>query len=63
MQFDWNINLGNLISVAVLILSVWKYGSKQHKENQEVLRDIRFKVNLMWRWYKQDHGMNGDHEE
>ena len=45
MQFDWTINLGQLLTIAALLIVAVKFGY-QHQ--------------LMWRDYESRYGMKGD---
>ena len=60
-QLDFTITLGNLLTIIVTILTaiiaVWKVSL--------VLAELKWQVDLMWKDYKKDHGINGNnhHEE
>lgn len=67
MTFDWTISLGNLATVAGVVATLLLYKRNQHKDNTARLTQIentlirmQQQFNMVWKWFKREHGINGD---
>jgi hypothetical protein len=55
MTFDWRIDVGNIVTIFLVVLGALGYVRRLEKK----LDRIGIKVHYMWRWFKKEHGMNG----
>jgi hypothetical protein len=47
MQFEWTVNIGNLLTAAVLLAGFLK----AHQQNIKKLASIEERVDMMFRWF------------
>lgn len=50
-RFDWTLNIGNIVSAILLLLTFMNYGSKVIT----YLSNVDSKVNIMWMQFAKEH--------
>ncbi len=68
MTFNWDVNLGSVLTGLAIIVGVWqaheatrRESMKMHTENQNEIRGLREQVKLISEWMQsQWHRSNGD---
>lgn len=50
MHFEWTINLGNVVSVAILITGFYK----AHIQNVKRLDKIESELDIVFEWFKKN---------
>ncbi len=59
MKFDWSINMGNILTAAILLVGF----ITAHMQNVRKLQDIETKVGIMFRWFnRRIIGSNGEEQ-
>jgi hypothetical protein len=58
MKFEPVITLGTIIHLVTLIIAIASFYFSLKSD----IKDLKFKVDMIWRWYKKEHGINGDGE-
>lgn len=58
ITFDWTFSIGNLIQLITLICALGAgYLGVNRKLDKLILQH-----DMIWRWFKREHGINGDEE-
>lgn len=57
-QFDTTITLGNVVSMGTVLFAIFIAALKISIQ----IKDLQFKMNLIWTWYAKEHGieLNGE---
>lgn len=58
-HWDTSVNVGNVVSIVVLICTTINYGRKV----LGYLTAINFRVNIMWRQFEHDHPEYADFDD
>ena len=59
MQIEPTITIGTIVSILVTIGSVWVAAWKVVSK----LSQHEMKINMMWKSYKKQHGLNGNEDD
>lgn len=58
-EIDSKVEAGHILNIAVslcaIMLSFWRIASRLSK--------MEMKLNLIWKWYKKQHDIDGDNDE
>lgn len=50
MHFEPTIRIGDLITIASLGVAVWNLAG--------LIREMKWKTDMIWRWYAKEHGID-----
>jgi hypothetical protein len=59
MRIDWTIDFGNIVTIVLMVFASLGY---IRRLEQKVDR-IGIQVGLLWKWFKREHGINGNEED
>lgn len=58
MQIEWTVTIGNIMSaitaIGAVLIAGWKISVQ--------LKVMQIKMNMVWRWYAKEHGIENGRE-
>ncbi len=58
MHFDSTVSLGNLVTLAVFVLTLFKL----HTDNIRLMTRMETKLDMMWKWFQNNMVIKSKHQ-